>query len=148
MRTSLTLLFAVTALTACGEKKAPASAGSTPTKASFTADIPEGSAAKAFAGKLLKTTVSDFNPTGSSEFVYTAMNFVGDGTWNAAGNLSLGGESVDCSEAGTWRIDAMDGDNAVMDWKTEKTNCPSRDAGIEQRVSMSISGEDYKISFR
>jgi len=147
MRTSLSVLTAALLLAACGEKKAPdAAAAAGPSKAAISIDIPAD--AKGFAAKLLKTTVSDFNPTGSSEFTYNAMTFAGDGTWTAKGNLRLGGESIDCVEDGTWRIDTMNGDDALMDWKLTKTNCPSRDAGVEQRVNMAIDGADVKISFR
>jgi hypothetical protein len=144
-----TLFFAGSAailLAGCPDKKAPEAAAAERADNAITIDIPAD--AKAFANKLLKTTVDRFNPTGSSEFTYTEMTFAGDGTWTAKGNLRLGGETIDCVEDGTWRIDSMNGDDAVMDWTLTKTNCPSRDSGTEQRVSMSIDGDNVKISFR
>ncbi len=145
MRTILFLAIGLV-VTGCGNKKAPAAAGdSAATGSGVTIDIP--SDAKGFVTKLLKVTVSRFNPTGSAEFTYEAMNFSGDGTWTAQGKLSLGGETIDCIEDGSWSIDAMDGDNAVMEWVVTKTNCPSRDSGTEQRVNVAINGDDVKISF-
>jgi hypothetical protein len=143
------LLLAVGFLfTACGgNKTAPVAAGDGAQENSdLSVEIPAD--AKGFVNKLLKVTVTRFNPTGSSEFSYNAMTFSGDGTWTAQGELSLGGETIDCVEDGSWTIDAMDGDNAVMEWVVTKTNCPSRDAGVEQRVNMAINGEDVKVSFR
>jgi len=141
-------LFVIAALcTACGGKKAPAAAGAAaPAANALTADVP--SEAKGFATKLLETTVSGFNPTGSSEFTYSDMRFAGDGSWTAQGSLKLGGESIDCVEEGTWTIDGMSGDDAMMIWNLTKTNCPSRESGTEQRVNVSLAGGDVKISFR
>jgi len=147
MRLSPFFVVAGLLCTACGGKKAPVAAGEgAPTSGALTIDVPAD--AKGFASKLMKTTVSGFNPTGSSEFTYTNMTFADDGTWTAQGDLSLGGESIACVEDGTWMIDTMSGDNAVMNWTVTKTTCPSRDSGTEQRVNVAIDGSDVKISFR
>ena len=145
MRNPIALLIVATLTTACGEKKAPEPAAASADSIT-NADVPPE--AKAFANRLLKTTISSFNPTGATEFTYTAMTFNSDGTWVTKATLRLGGESVDCEETGSWLIDSMNGDSALMEWKVTQTNCPARASGTEQRVSVLLDGDDVKISYR
>lgn len=146
MRTVLPLLVLPT-LVACGNKKEAAPAAAAEAAPALTVEMPEDPGAKKFAKQLIDTKVENLNPTGSSDFKM-AMSFQPDGTWTGTGFAELGGETLDCDEVGTWKIDTMDGESALMDWTITKTNCPNRENGASQRVQFQFAGTTYKVSFR
>ena len=155
---SLLLLGAVAiTLPACGKKKAPeaaAGAGETVAEAgAITATMPEGKDAMTYAGKLVATTVENWEPIsggGDVKFTYNKMTFNGDGTWMAKATLEASFEKTPCVENDTWAIQSVESTNvATMMWTVKKTSCPTREAGAEQRVEMAIPKvNSYQINFR
>jgi predicted small lipoprotein YifL len=153
MNRALIVLIAGLAITACGKKGAAPEAAADPEAGAITAEMPPGKDAMSFAGKLVQTTVVDWEPvssTSGAKFVYNQLTFLGTGRWAANGYLEASFEKIECKEAGTWKIEQVtDGRTATMLWVVDKTNCPTREAGTELRVQMVIPEEGkYKINFR
>ena len=147
---STVLALSLVALCACGKKSPstePAAAAAAKSGPAITAEMPDDASARQFAKQLVAQELTGLNPTGSSDFSLS-ITFAGDGTWVSAGHAELGGETLDCQESGTWRIDEMEGDKAVMDWTIAQTTCPNRSSGETQRVSVAFVGDTPKIAFR
>lgn len=136
----------------CGPKTPTESAGSTDTSAPITAQMPDTSNARAFASRLVQTTISNWSPIsgGDVELDYNSMTFAPDGSWTATATMEAAFEEFDCQETGTWIIDtATADDTATMDWEIGRTTCPMREAGSSLRVQMTIERKgEYQISFR
>ena len=143
MRT-ITILSALLLISACGKKTTSEPVAA---KAAFTAEMPDSPEAKKFARQLTGNPLVDVSPTGSSNFNLT-VTFGTDGSFTSTGQAELGGETLECEEVGTWRIDSMDSTKANMDWTLSKTNCPNRENGSTQRVLLEFTADDFKISFR
>lgn len=146
MRVLTSVVVALT-LAACGGKKAPETPEPAEApKAEITAEIPEGPDAKKFTRALADSGLQDLAPSGSSDFSMS-LQFALDGTYTGEGVAELGGETLECTETGTWSIDSMDGEQASMNWTITKTNCPNRTNGDTQRVAVQL-GNPPKVSFR
>lgn len=153
MNRALIVVIAGLALTACGKKGASPDAAADSGAAALTAEMPAGKDAMSYAGKLVQTTVENWEPvssTSGAKFVYNQMTFEPSGRWVASGYLEASFEKIDCKENGTWRIEEVTDDRtATMLWTVKTTNCPTREVGNELRVQMIIPENDkYKINFR
>lgn len=149
----LTLLLALATVVACGGKeKKPETAPAGEAALEMPKDVPDDDASKAFARKLMKHKARDFRPTEASgaQLVYKTMTFNPDHTWVATALMTADGETFDCNERGTWKMDAADDrDTAHMDWKLEKSTCAGRPQEGNMRVHVRISDEgDYKVVMR
>jgi hypothetical protein len=143
------------ALFACGGKKAPAPeqpAEAAPAEEPLAATMPDTKEAKAFAGKLIETTVTDWQPISGSgaKFVYEELTFAPSGDWSAKGYVEASFEKIECAESGTWEIaEVGSASQATMVWTVGKTSCPMREAGASTRVLMDLpKAGSYEISFR
>ncbi|NCG20793.1 MAG: hypothetical protein GWP91_17430 [Rhodobacterales bacterium] len=146
MRT-ITVLTVLLLIASCGKKTATETAAVAPPRSAFTAEMPDSPEAKKFAKQLTGSPLRGVSPTGSSNF-NLHLTFAADGSFTSTGQAELGGETLECEEVGTWRIDSMDGIKANMDWTLAKTNCPNRENGSTQRVLLEFTADDFKISFR
>lgn len=147
------LLSALLPLLACGDKKAPASSGSSAPAAESVdgAKIPADANSKAFAAKLIRVDAKDFEPSDASgaKFVYKTVDFRNDNTWWAEAQMTADGESFDCKEQGTWEMDpAMDDHTAEMTWKLARSTCAGRPQEATMRVKVGIEQGEYRIVFR
>ena len=148
------LLSALLPLAACGEKKAPASSGSTAASTEESIDgakYPDDAASKSFVTRLIRVDAKDFEPTDASgmKFVYKTVDFRADNTWWAAAQMTADGETFDCKEQGTWDMDpAMDDHTAEMTWKLSRSSCAGRPQEGTMRVKVGIEGGQYRIVFR
>ncbi len=148
-----TLLLVPLLLLGCGKKStSPASAadgGSSPT---FTAEMPDTEAARAYAAALVETAVTDFQPTGGGggvTFEWDRLTFAPDGTWAADAHVEASFEEMPCRETGTWRMDsAASATVATLVWTVSETSCAAREAGEELRVQMELGGDAPEIRFR
>jgi len=152
MRALLVVLLLAVA-PGCGKKAPPeAPTDAEPPPPRFTAEMPDTADAKAFAKRLVDTTVTNWDPVSGegAEFTFTALSFQPDGVWHADAVMKASFEEFDCKETGSWRIDeAESSDTATMEWTVVKTTCPMRESGASQRVKMTIAkGGTYKIAFR
>ncbi len=142
------VVLALVAAAGCKKKQPePAAEPSAPKKAQITAEIPEGAEARAFAEKLVANGLQDINPTGSSDFSMT-LEFRPDGHYAGKGHAELGGETLDCEETGTWRIEEMVDGKARVEWTIVRTNCPNRDGGSSDRALVGFAGKEASVSFR
>ena len=116
----------------------------------ITAEMPDSKDARSFAETLIGTTVSDWSPTGNSDFEFLTMSFAGDGTWSATAKLVAGVEDIECNEVGAWKIaEVTDATQATLELSVTKTACANRENGAEQRILMSILNDGtYKIAYR
>ena len=138
----------VTALAGCGSKKAPAAAAE-PAKPQITASMPDSAEAKGLAEKLVENGISDWSPTGSRDFKWTGATFHPDGALKVQAKIVAGGETIECPETGTWSIAEADSKTSgIVEWTIVKTSCATRDNGTSQRVQLTYSGSETKISFR
>jgi hypothetical protein len=127
---------------ACGPKTKTA-ANSSEAKPAKTADAltverPDG--ADAYAKLVIASGIRNWSPTGNSQFKWKQVTFVGDGTVSATALLRAGGEELDCSETGTWRIDQVETKTSgTLELVLAKTDCPSREDGHQQRIALTIN---------
>jgi len=130
-----------------GATPAPAPEAKAP---EITAEMPDTKDAKSFAASLIDTTVSEWSPTGNSDFEFLTMSFAGDGTWAATAKLVAGVEDIECNEVGSWKIaEVTDATQATVELTVTKTACANRENGAEQRILMSILNDgSYKIAYR
>ncbi len=146
MRLSL-LVAAALLFTACKKKEAAPAAAPEAPKAELSVQMPHEASAKKLAEKLIANGLENVNPTGSSDFSMK-YTFKGDGNWSGEGHAELGGETLDCVETGTWRIDEMLEEKGRVEWTIVRTNCPNREAGAAQRALVGFEGKEATISFR
>jgi hypothetical protein len=147
MRLFLPILFAA-AITGCGSKKAPEAAAA-PAKPEITASIPDSPEATALAEMLIERGISDWSPTGSRDFKWTKATFRPDGALSVEAKINAGGETIECPETGTWSIaEAESKSGGIVEWDIVKTSCATRDNGTSQRIQLTFSGSETKISFR
>ena len=109
-------------------------------------NVPNDKASQAFAAKLLETTGKGFSPNAMG-LTYTAISFNADNTFRAEGLVSVMDENMDCVETGTWNMDAASSETtANMDWTITATDCPSRQAPIQLRLELVLTGTDAGIN--
>ena len=142
------LVTAALLFTACKKKEAaPAAAPAAAPKTELAVQMPHEASAKKLAEKLIANGLENVNPTGSSDFSMK-YTFKPDGHWSGDGHAELGGETLDCDETGTWRIEEMVEEKGRVEWTIVRTNCPNREAGAVQRALIGFEGKEASISFR
>ena len=136
----------------------PALAGKKKKKKDDAADAPEQEASpetpgdalsKKFAKKLIEYPLKHFAP--GDQLTYSSLIFKGDNTWTADAKVTLGFESDECTETGSWSMDPAQADNmAVVSWVVAQSDCvgPVR-KGFEVRAILTI-GKDgqYDVKMR
>lgn len=124
----------------CGEKT-PSAAAPVAASASLSMAVPDGG--KAFAMALTGSTTANFAPTDSdgASFEYTKLQFRGDGKWMAEGYVEAMDERMECTEAGSWRIDDVESKTVgTIAWTVLETSCVGRDKGTETRAQVTLGG--------
>lgn len=110
------------------------------------ANVPADKTSQAFADQLLKTTGKGFSPNAMG-LTYTSITFNADNTFRADGLVSVMDEEMDCIETGTWNMDAASSETtANMDWTITSTDCPSRQAPIQLRLQLVLTGTEAGIN--
>lgn len=150
------LVGAALLATGCGKKSPAASAatsGASAAAGAMSAQMPATKDAATFAGKLVATTVNNWEPIsdgGDVNFTYKTMTFSPDGSWTANAELEASFEKIGCNEKGSWAIEeATSANEATMVWKIASTNCPMREAGKDLRVQVQLpKANSYTINFR
>ena len=147
MRT-LTFVAISMAVIGCGPKAPTTTA---PVEETVTIDVamPDSPDATAFATTIIERGISDWSPTGSRDFKWTKASFSPDGTLKVNAKIDVGGETMECPETGSWSIDSVESaSSGIIEWTVVKTSCATREDGATQRVQLSYSGSETKISFR
>ncbi len=128
------------------EVEAPAEA------AEVTPDIPGDKNSEKFAEALLALNIERFSPTDTSsgaKFLYTALSFSPDNTWQASGYVEMMDEKMECTEGGTWTMDAAESATvATMNWNIDQTDCVSREVGHTTRYRVTIEGDRMSVEYR
>jgi hypothetical protein len=135
-------LFLVSSLFACGEKSGTTAAPAAAAAAKLTMDLPDDAASRGFAETLIGGATADFAPTDAdgAAFEYTMLKFRGDGSWHAEGYVEAMDERMECTESGTWTMNAADSKTvATVAWTVNDTTCVGRDKGTETRAQLTIS---------
>lgn len=144
------LMFALTA--ACGEKEDTSTAAPAEAAEPSSDVVPDDKNSKAFAKKLYEIDAKRFEPVEGDgiKLEYSSFRFLPDGSWVAAGAVSVMDETMECKERGSWTMDASeDGNTAGMTWTLTETGCAGREAPTEQRVEVTIlDGGQWKVRFR
>ncbi len=143
-------------LVACGSKTPPVSSGDAAAAASAaadaaTGDFPSDAASQAFVSALSALTITDFHAVdaGGARVILSTLNFKADNTWVAEGYVDAGEEQMECSENGTWTMDAAQSKTeATIDWVIAATDCVGRSEGDSTRALVTIDGGDVEIAFR
>ena len=142
-------VLALVSLMACPKTTTPEPAKPADKGPEITVAMPDSDAARAFARKMVKTTISDWSPTDDRAFQWESATFEPDGTFVAKAAIRAGGESVPCDEIGTWSIDkAVDKTHATLDWTVTKTDCATRSSGDKLRVAVRFEGDEISIAYR
>ena len=136
--------------TAAAGKKKDAPAPAAPVETGPATAAPSDANSQKFLAKLLTATLKDFRPSdGGAEFKYTEASFGAGKVFLAKGFVEMDGERMDCTETGTWKMDAADTDrSASVEWTIAKTDCAGRDAGASVRVKMTIDKDGVDTEFR
>ncbi len=155
MKARLVVISAPCALlvpaTAAAGKKKDAPAPAAPVETGPATAAPSDSNSQKFLAKLLTTTLKDFRPSdaGGAEFKYSEATFGAGNVFVAKGFVEMDGERMDCTETGTWKMDAAESDkSASVEWTIAKTDCAGRDAGASVRVKMTIDKDGVNTEFR
>lgn len=132
-----------------GKKKAPEAAAPAAAEVPSTA-APADAASQKFLEKLLETSLKNFSPSdGGAEFKYDEARFLAGNQFTAKGFVEMDGERMDCTESGTWKMDAAESEKvAAVEWTVSKTDCAGRDAGVSVRVRMTIDKGAISAEFR
>lgn len=114
-------------------------------------NVPDDGNSRKFAEALIGVRIEGFRPSdsGGAKFEYNTLSFEADNSWNAAGYVEIMDERMECTESGTWSMEpAESAKTATVAWTVSKTDCPSRESGVELRAVMTLgkSGiEDLKF---
>lgn len=146
MRPSAILLCTALSLVACKKKEAAPAAAPAPAEPEMTVQMPHEAEAKKMAEKLVANGIQNANPTGSTDFSMD-YSFKPDGNWSSKGHAELGGETLDCQETGTWKIEEMVEEKARVEWTIVRTNCPNREAGSERGL-VGYEGKIATVTYR
>ncbi|MCB9777369.1 MAG: hypothetical protein H6742_02255 [Alphaproteobacteria bacterium] len=135
------------------KKKSDSAEASAPveTQTGLTGDFPSDAASQAFAEKLVALQISDFRAVdgAGANVVFSSMSFAGDNTWGAVGYTDFGDERMDCKESGKWSMEpASSKTEATVVWTVEKTDCVGREAGVETRMAVELTGDGWTVAFR
>lgn len=145
---ALCVTFAPSIALAGKKKEAPVAA---PVEQGPATAAPTDGNSQKFLAKLLTATLKGFSPSdgGGAEFKYDEAKFEAGNRFMAKGFVEMDGERMDCTETGTWKMDAAESDKvAAVEWKVEKTDCAGRDAGATVRVRMTIEKDSVTTEFR
>ena len=116
------------------------------------ASYPNDANSKSFVEKLIRTDIKDFRPTdagGGAGFIYKSVDFKADNSWAAASQMTADGETIDCTEQGTWSIDPAESDaTAATTLEMTRSNCAGRPDKDTMRLKITIEKGEYKIVFR
>ena len=137
MRTSFVLFASL--LTACGDKSAATPTAAAESSPKITMTVPEGG--KAFVSTLTSAVTNNFEPTDAdgASFMYTELQFRGDGTWMAQGYVEAMDERMECAESGTWSVEDVSSKTvATIAWTVGETNCVGRDNGSSTRAQVTV----------
>jgi hypothetical protein len=134
------------------KKKKTAEAEAPAEVVEVTPDIPGDKNSEKFAEALLGLSIERFSPTDASsgaKFLYTALSFSPDNTWQAAGYVEMMDEKMECTEGGSWSMDAAEsGTVATMTWNIDQTDCVSREVGHSTRYRVTIEGDRMSVEYR
>ena len=132
----------------CGPKT-PATPAPAEEAVKIDVSMPDSPDASAFATQIIEQGISDWSPTGSRDFKWTSADFHADGSLKVQAKIDVGGETMECPETGTWSIDSVDSaSSGILEWTIVKTSCATREDGAQQRVQLTYTGSEAKISFR
>lgn len=110
------------------------------------ANVPADKTSQKYAATLLETTGKGFSPNAMG-LTYLTITFHADNTFRAEGLVSVMDEEMDCIETGTWNMDPATSENtANMDWTITATDCPSRQAPIQLRLEVVLTGTEAGIN--
>ena len=149
----LAILLLSTIVACGGQKVAPTAAAdaASSAKRGLSGDFPSDAASQAFATALTGLTIEDFAAVDGmgAQVILTTLNFAGDNTWSAEGYVEAGDERMECSETGTWDMDAAQSATvATITWVIGQTDCVGREAGTETRAQLTLKGGDVDIAMR
>ncbi len=138
------------ALTGCPKtEEAAAPVSRTP---QIGAHLPQDATSKTYIGQLVDTEFKNFRPVegGGAILNYDTMGFRPDGSWSADGGVSIMEDKMECTESGSWAMDAASSETvAVVTWTVANTDCASRKPGSETRAQITLkSGGQYQFQFR
>ncbi len=131
-----------------GGDDAPASAD---TPAAAAPSTPDDKNSQKFGAALVAVNIENWSPSdgGGAKFSYTTMSFNADNSWNANGYVEIADERMECTEAGGWTMEPADSATvATVNWTVDKTDCPGRDAGKENRAVITIGKSGIEARFR
>ncbi|NOY27604.1 MAG: hypothetical protein GXP62_17200 [Oligoflexia bacterium] len=148
------LFLALPLIVGCGGKKpAPAAAGDSKPSASAkkTGTYPTDATSQGFLSALTSMTVHNFLAVdnGGATVVLSTLNFTADNEWSASGYVDAGDERMECTEHGTWTMEAATSNSsATISWVIGTTDCAGREPGTSTRAKIDIVGDDIEVAFR
>ena len=130
-------VFFSSLLTGCGDKSAATPTAAADSGPKITMSVPDGG--KAFVTTLTGSVTKNFEPTDAdgASFMYTELQFRGDGTWMAQGYVEAMDERMECAESGMWSVEEVTSKTvATIAWTVDDTNCVGRDKGSSTRAQV------------
>ena len=136
------LVIGGTALAGKKKKKGKDVEAAAPKVEAAVPTTPDDAASKKFGAKLMSSTLVNFRPSdaGGATFQYDKMTFSADNSWTAAGWVEFDDEKMECTESGSWTMEAAESDKvANVTWAVAKTDCAGRESGSEVRAQLTLS---------
>lgn len=114
-------------------------------------ELPDDKDSRKFADHLVRNPVVNFKPTDGdgANLMWKTVTFGPKNHWQAKAELSAGGETVSCEEAGRWTMEKAESpEKATVNMETKKTTCPGRGDTEQYRVSVTVTSDSYSLVFR
>lgn len=145
---SFILLFSVAEAKKGGDAPPATASTAAPATPEIEADVPSDGNSKKFAKALVGLDITKFRPI-SDGLIYDKLTFNADNSWEAQAAVEMMDEKMECIEKGTWTMDPAESATiAIMTWKIDSTDCPSRTAPDEIRLKVTITGNGIQTAFR
>ena len=140
-------------LTGCPKEEKSSGGGVVAQDGGITSEteLPDDKDTRKFADHLVRNPIVNFKPTDGegANLIWKTVTFGPKNHWEAKAELSAGGETVSCEEAGRWTAEkAESAEKAVINLDTNKSNCPGRNSNEQYRVAVTIESDSYSLVFR
>jgi hypothetical protein len=110
-------------------------------------ELPDDKDTRKFADQLVREPVKGFSPADNVR--WDTLKFGPKNHWEAATVITLGGEKLECEEAGRWSAEKSDSaSKGTITLQTKKTSCPSRSDSTEYRLGLTVAENGWQVVVR
>jgi hypothetical protein len=150
---SIILVPFVVLLVGCAKEKAPAKpsggGGIVAQEGGITpeTELPDDKDTRKFADDLVRNPVKGFSPADS--VLWSTLRFGPKNHWEATTQISVGGEKIECEEAGRWTAEkAESATKGTVNLETKKSSCAGRSDSTQYRLVLSVQDNGWQVVVR